>query len=107
MEHLELTAILKPQTLRSKGPLEIMQAKESLKLNDSSLLDSGQQGADSALAENVINAIAPVIDQEHIAEWEAKTEAPGKAEGTKQECKLLINYLFLCIYMPTTFIPQS
>ena len=62
MEHLELTAILKPQAVRSKGPLKIMQVKESLKVDDGSLLDSGQQGADSALAKNVINAIRPVID---------------------------------------------
>jgi len=60
LEHLELANILKPQPVRIKGPLKIMQAKESLKLNDSSLLDSGQQGADSGLAENVVNAIGPV-----------------------------------------------
>lgn len=62
MEHLELTTILKPQPVRSKGPLKIIQAKESLKLDDSSLLNSGQQGADQTLAEKVINAIGPIID---------------------------------------------
>lgn len=60
LEHLELNVILKHQPVRSKAPLKIIQAKQSLKLDDSSLLDSGQQ--DLALAENVINAIGLVID---------------------------------------------
>lgn len=59
---MNLLPSFKPQPVRSKGPLELMQAKENLKLDDSILLDSVQQGADGVLAENVINAIGPVID---------------------------------------------
>lgn len=62
LEHLEVVAIPKPQPVRSKGPLKIRQAKGSLKLDDCGLLDSGQQGADSALPGNIIKAIGPVID---------------------------------------------
>lgn len=62
LELLEVTAVPKAQPVRSKGPLKIRQDKESLKLDDCSLLESGQQEADSALPENIIKAIGPVID---------------------------------------------
>lgn len=98
LEHLELTAILKPQTLRSKGPLKIMQAKESLKLNDSSLLDSGQQGADSALAENVINAIGPVIERGTYSRMGGKDRGTRKSWRNKTGVQT-IHKLLISVYV--------
>lgn len=105
LEHLELTTILKPQPVRSKGPLKIIQAKESLKLDDSSLLNSGQQGADQTLAEKVINAIGPIID------WGTRSRIGSKDRGTKKGWRdktevQTIHKLLIAVYIAYHFYPS-
>lgn len=78
LELLEATAVPKAQPVRSKRPLKIRQDKERLKLNDCSLLDPGQQEADSALPENIIKAIGPVID------WRIHSTVGGKDRSTRK-----------------------